>query len=302
MKTLVVLHGPTASGKTALALPLARALDAEIISCDSRQFYRQMRIGTAVPTADELTQVPHHFIQFLDIERDYSVGDYERDALAFLDDYFQRKETALMVGGSGFYARAVCRGMDEFPEVAESIRTELRQLLAEKGIEALQTELAAKDPDYYARVDRQNPARLLRALEICRSTGQPFSSFHTGKSAERPFRIVQLALDWDRDALYARIDARVLAMMQQGLLAEVQALLPYRHCNALNTVGYKELFEYLDGKTTLEQAVADIQRNTRRYAKRQLTWLRQDAHIHWIHCPIDPEKVVEDVQKLLSCP
>lgn len=285
MKRLIVINGPTASGKTAMAIAVAQHFGAEILSCDARQFYREMTIGTAVPTPDELAMVPHHFIHSHAINQPYSVGDYERDVLNFLDKYYRNKDIAVMVGGSGFYSRAVCEGMDEYPEIPENIRTELRQILETQGISALQTELAQCDPVYYGRVDKQNPARLIRALEVCRTSGKPFSSFQSGAAAQRPFHITKIGLRWERELLYQRINERVLLMMQQGLEQEARALYPYRHLNALQTVGYQELFDYFDGNISLEAAVQLIQQNSRHYAKRQMTWLRREKDLTWVDCP-----------------
>lgn len=281
-RTLIVVLGPTASGKTSMAIDLAKYFDAEIISCDARQFYREMNIGTAKPNEAELGAVPHHFINNLSIFDEYSVGDYEQEVLAFLESYFRQKKIAVMVGGSGLFARIVCEGVDRYPDIPAHIRAELQTLLEENGIEALQTELKLRDPDYYERVDLQNPHRLIRALEVCRATGKPFSGFQGQAKAERPFRSIKIAIDWERAALYDRINQRVDLMMEAGLEQEARALFPHRELNALQTVGYRELFDYFEGKTSKENAVALIKQNTRRYAKRQLTWLRKEAEVHWV--------------------
>ena len=280
-KHLIVLAGPTASGKTATAIKLAKALDAEIISADSRQFYKELSIGTAAPTAEELSQVKHHFVHNLSIEDKYDVADYERDVLSFLKQYFKTKDIAIMTGGSGLFIDAVCNGLDEMPDISEEVRDRVSKMLETDGIEALQKEVEKVDNEYYQVVDRQNPRRLQRALEVYYQTGKPYSTFRQRNVAKRDFDIVKLAILWDRDKLIERINQRVDMMMQQGLLDEVKSVYPKRHLNSLNTVGYKELFDYLDGKCTLEQAVKQIKINTRQYAKRQMTWLRKNGDYQW---------------------
>ena len=280
-KHLIVLAGPTASGKTATAIKLAKALDAEIISADSRQFYKELSIGTAAPTAEELSQVKHHFVHNLSIEDKYDVADYERDVLSFLKQYFKTKDIAIMTGGSGLFIDAVCNGLDEMPDISEEVRDRVSKMLETDGIEALQKEVEKVDNEYYQVVDRQNPRRLQRALEVYYQTGKPYSTFRQRNVAKRDLDIVKLAILWDRDKLIERINQRVDMMMQQGLLDEVKSVYPKRHLNSLNTVGYKELFDYLDGKCTLEQAVKQIKINTRQYAKRQMTWLRKNGDYQW---------------------
>lgn len=280
-KHLIVLAGPTASGKTATAIKLAKALDAEIISADSRQFYKELSIGTAAPTAEELSQVKHHFVHNLSIEDKYDVADYEKDVLSFLKQYFKTKDIAIMTGGSGLFIDAVCNGLDEMPDISEEVRDRVSKMLETDGIEALQKEVEKVDNEYYQVVDRQNPRRLQRALEVYYQTGKPYSTFRQRNVAKRDFDIVKLAILWDRDKLIERINQRVDMMMQQGLLDEVKSVYPKRHLNSLNTVGYKELFDYLDGKCTLEQAVDQIKINTRQYAKRQMTWLRKNGDYQW---------------------
>ncbi|MBO6057038.1 MAG: tRNA (adenosine(37)-N6)-dimethylallyltransferase MiaA [Bacteroidales bacterium] len=280
-KHLIVLAGPTASGKTATAIKLAKAFDAEIISADSRQFYKELSIGTAAPTAQELAQVKHHFVHNLSIEDKYDVADYERDVLNFLKQYFKTKNVAIMTGGSGLFIDAVCNGLDSMPDISEEVRDRVSKMLETDGIEALQKEVERVDNEYYQVVDRQNPRRLQRALEVYYQTGRPYSAFRQRNVAKRDFDIVKLAILWDRDKLIERINLRVDMMMQQGLLDEVKSVYPKRHLNSLNTVGYKELFDYLDGKCTLEQAVDQIKINTRQYAKRQMTWLRKDNDYQW---------------------
>ena len=280
-KHLIVLAGPTASGKTATAIKLAKAFDAEIISADSRQFYKELSIGTAAPTAEELAQVKHHFVHNLSIEDKYDVADYERDVLDFLKQYFNTKNVAIMTGGSGLFIDAVCNGLDEMPDISEEVRNRVSKMLEADGIEGLQREVERVDNDYFQVVDKQNPRRLQRALEVYYQTGKPYSTFRQRNVAKRDFEITKLAILWDRDKLIERINQRVDMMMQQGLLDEVKSVYPKRHLNSLNTVGYKELFDYLDGKCTLEQAVEQIKINTRQYAKRQMTWLRKNGDYQW---------------------
>lgn len=292
-KYLIVIEGPTASGKTALAIQLAQHYQAEILSCDSRQFFKEMTIGTAKPSAEELAAAKHHFVDCLSIEEAYNIGDFERDVLAFLEGYYQEKNVAIMVGGSGLYIRAVCEGIDVFPEVDKKIRATLMQTLEQEGIEVLQKELEDLDPIYYHKVDLSNPHRLIRALEICRGTGQPFSSFQGKNKALRPFEIIKIGIDWDRTQLYERINKRVDLMMEAGLLKEAKDLYPKRHLNALQTVGYREFFDHFEGKTSLKEAIDLVKRNTRRYAKRQLTWLRKEEGLHWIKAGSPVEGLID---------
>lgn len=279
--TLIVIVGPTAVGKTSAGIHLAKQLQTEIISSDSRQFYKEMSIGTARPTPEELATVPHHFIGHLSIHDTYNVSQFEHDALMKLDELFQKHATVVMVGGSGLYINAVCEGIDELPDPDESLRMELKELLKNEGVETLAAKLKELDSDYYNQVDRANPNRLLRALEVCITTGIPYSKLRKMQPKQRPFQIQKIGLTLPREELNKRIETRVDQMMKDGLLAEVESLLPYRNLNALNTVGYKELFEYLDGNWTLDQAIEKIKTNTRRYAKRQMTWFRRDAGIKW---------------------
>ena len=280
-KHLIVIGGPTASGKTALAIRLARHFGTEILSADSRQFYREMCIGTAKPSGQELAEAPHHFINSLSIHEPYSVGDYERGALDCLARLFEKRDVAILSGGSGLFVKALCEGLDEFPEVPLRLREEVEALFLEKGLAALQEELRVCDPVYYETVDLQNPHRLIRAISVCRAAGQPYSSFRSGRKAQRFFQPVFIELSWDRAALYERIHERVAHMWQGGLLEEARALFPHRHLPALQTVGYQELFRYFEGATDQETALEDIRRNSRRYAKRQLTWSRRDGY--WKH-------------------
>jgi len=281
-KYLIVIAGPTASGKTALSIEVANALNAEILSCDSRQFYQEMTIGTAKPSPDELAAAVHHFVDCWSIHRDYSIGDYEREVTTFLNDYYKQKDIAVMVGGSGLYIKAVCEGVDTYPDVDKQIRMDLMTTLEKEGIESLQEELKVRDFVYYNKVDLSNPHRLVRALEICRGTGKPFSSFQGKQATKRPFEVIKVGIDWERPKLYERINKRVDLMMEAGLLKEAKSLYPLRALNALQTVGYREFFDHFDGKTSLEEAVELVKRNTRRYAKRQMTWFRKEKEMYWV--------------------
>ena len=299
-KVLLAVVGPTAIGKTALGIQLAKHFDTEILSADSRQFFKEMEIGTAVPSQEELAQVPHHFIQHKSIFEPYSVGDFEKEAMGLLDGLFQQKDTVVMVGGSGLYVDAVVHGLDEFPEVNPNIRAALNQKLEKNGLSSLQEELKLKDPSYYKIVDLENPHRLIRALEVCRASGQPFSSFLNRPKPKRPFKTLYVGLEAPREVIYERINQRVDLMMQAGLLEEAERLYPHKTLNALQTVGYKELFEYLDGHCTLEFAVSEIKKNTRRFAKRQLTWLRKYKDILWIPYNGETEKVLQIITDRLK--
>lgn len=280
-KYLISIAGPTAIGKTAAAIELARHYQTEIISADSRQFYHEMSIGTAKPSPDELAAAPHHFIGSHSIHDDINVGDFEREGLLLLDELFAKHNVVIMAGGSGLYIKAITEGFDDLPEADPAIRENLNNLFAEYGIAALQEKLREADPVYYAKVDLQNPQRLIRALEVFESTGQPYSSYRKGTSHQRPFNIIKLGLDMPREDLYNRINQRVDIMVQSGLLDEVKQLLPYQNLNALQTVGYSEIFDYMNGKTDLPTAIAMIKQNTRRFAKRQLTWFRKDKDNAW---------------------
>ena len=282
MKTLIVIAGPTASGKTAFSIELAKALDTVILSADSRQFYKEMSIGTAAPTEEELRQAKHFFVHHISIEDKYDVADYEHDAITLLDELFKAHDAVIMTGGSGLFIDAVCNGIDAMPDVQPEIREKVEKLYQDEGLNGMQETLQRLDPDYYAIVDQQNPRRLQRALEVCYQTGKPFSSFRSGNTAQRDFDIKKYALLWDRQELIKRIDRRVDMMMEQGLLEETKALYSKRHLNALNTVGYKELFAYFDGNCTLDEAIEQIKIHTRQYAKRQMTWLRKDTSYQWV--------------------
>jgi tRNA dimethylallyltransferase len=280
-KTLITVVGPTAIGKTSLSLELAQHYNTEILSADSRQFFKEMEIGTAVPTQEELAAAPHHFIQHISIEDTYSVGHYERDALKLLDELFKKHDVLILVGGSGLYVDAVLNGLDQFPEVTTGTREKLEELLKTKGTAELQRLLQEKDPIYFQEVDIQNTQRVMRALEVCISSGKSFSSFRNQPKKPRDFHSIKIGLTADRDTIYDRINRRVDIMMNEGLLEEVKGLLSRKRLNALQTVGYRELFEYLEGDITLENAIENIKTNTRRFAKRQLTWYRKDPKVHW---------------------
>lgn len=279
---MYVIAGPTAVGKTAIAIALAQQLGTEIISADSRQCYKGMTIGTAKPTPAELASVPHHFIDNLDITTHFTAADYETFALAATSKIFEMHDTAIVCGGTGLYIRALCSGLDEMPAVATTVVEETEALYEKFGIGWLQQAVASEDPQFYATGEIHNPARMLRALSFIRATGRSITTFRSGAGKQRPFRIVKIALDLPREVLYQRINTRVDQMMRNGLPEEVKSLLPWRHLKNLNTVGYAELFEYLDGNCTLQQAVDKIKQHTRNYAKRQLTWFRKDKEFIWL--------------------
>ena len=295
-KTLIYIAGPTGVGKTKLSLGLAKALNTEIISCDSRQFYKEMQIGTAVPTREELSEVPHHFIQHKSVKDLYTVGDFEKEALKKIDLLFKTKETIIMVGGSGMYADAVMFGMDEFPEVPIEIRNQINVFYQTHGLKALQQLLLEKDPTYYRQVDINNPIRILRALEVSIASDQPYSSFLGKPRKERNFVSKMLVLHRPRTVLYEKINTRVDQMIEEGLEKEARSLYPFRELSPLKTVGYKELFPYFDGNTSFEEAVAEIKKNSRRYAKRQITWFKKydNAYCFPANTP------VEEVYELLN--
>lgn len=289
---LLAVVGPTAVGKTELCVRLARHFGAEIVSADARQFFRELNIGTAKPTADEQGGVPHHFVDSHGIAETYNAGAFERDALGKLDELFARTPVAVLTGGAGLYIRLVTEGMDEMPPADPEIRARLKEIFEREGLAPLLTQLDQLDPTYAATVDRDNPQRIMRALEVCLSAGQPYSAFRQGKKAERPFRTVKIGLNRDRPELYDRIDRRMDAMLAAGLVEEARSLLPYRHHNALQTVGYSEVFDYLDGRYDYAEMVRLLKRNSRRYAKRQLTWFTRDPGIRWFH-PGDYEAIVQ---------
>jgi len=288
-KHLIVIAGATATGKTAVATSLAGYFNAPVLSADSRQFYREMTIGTAKPTADVLAEVPHYFVNALSIQEPYSAGRYERDALAVLEQVYQDGHVALLVGGSGLFIRAVCEGLDQFPEIPEATRAWVQQGEAVGGLTWLQQALAEADPVYFETVDRNNPARLRRALAVCHATGRPYSAFLTDVRPERPFVPHYLLLERPRQVLYDRINARVDAMVAAGLEAEARGLYPFRHLPALQTVGYKEWFDYFEGRVSREDTIVNIKQHTRNYAKRQDTWFRK----HGLWTRFDPEDLPE---------
>ena len=288
---LIVIVGPTGAGKTDLSIRIAAHYGAPILSTDSRQIYRGLPIGTAQPSAEQLRAAEHHFIASHDVTQEFNCGAYEAAALPLLEQLFREGRRVVAVGGSGLYVRALCEGMDDLPQADEALRGELVRRLETEGVEALAERLRELDPLYYEEVDRRNPARVLRAVEVCLQTGKPFSSQRTGVRKRRTFDIVKIGVTLPREELYARIDRRVDVMMEAGLEEEARRMLPYRRLNALQTVGYRELFDYFDGTITRDEAVALIKRNSRRYAKRQLTWFRRDAEIRWFS-PFDAEAVV----------
>lgn len=294
---LICVVGPTAIGKTALAIKIARFFSTEIISADSRQFFKEMNIGTAVPSSEELAAVPHHFIQNKSIHEPYSVGDFEKEALEQLDALHEDHRVVVMVGGSGLYIDAVVKGLDHFPKVAANIREALNTTFESSGITALQEELKRVDPDYYEKVDIQNHHRLIRALEIYRGCGKPFSSFLNQPSEERKFNTLFIGLTADRSLIYDRINRRVDSMIANGLVEEAQALLPHQELNALQTVGYRELFQYFEGKLSLDEAISEIKKNTRRFSKRQTTWFKKNDAIHWFDYETDASEILKFIQK-----
>ena len=291
-KKLIVMTGPTAVGKTDVCLQVARQFDIPIINADSRQLFRELKIGTAAPTEEQMAQVKHYFVGSLSIGDYYSASMYEQDVLQLLDTLFQDSDYALLSGGSMMYIDAVCNGIDDIPTVDDKTRDTLKRRLEEEGLEPLVEELHRLDPEHWAIVDRQNPRRVVHALEICLMTGKTYTSFRKAEKKERPFQIIKIGLNRDREELYHRINVRVDQMMAQGLLNEVRAMNEYRNVNALNTVGYKELFNYLDGLWTLDEAVERIKGNTRRYARKQLTWFKRDLQMRWFH--------PDDIQNMLT--
>lgn len=288
-KLLIAIVGATAVGKTAIAIKLAQELSTEILSADSRQFYREMEIGTAKPSTEELKIVKHHFINNLSIQDEYNAGKYELEALACLEELFKKHDKVVLAGGSGMFVDALCKGFDKLPEADIVLREKYETLLKDKGIEPLQNELQEKDPVYYSEVDKNNPRRLIRALEVIHQTGQPYSKFRTRKPAQRSFSILKIGLNMDKELLRERIDKRVDEMLANGWLGECEALYAYRNLNALRTVGYTELFDFIDGKIDWPTTVQNIKTNTWHYAKRQLTWFKKDKEIKWF----GPEKYTE---------
>lgn len=298
-KYLIVVVGPTAVGKTATAIKLAQHFDTDIVSADSRQFYREMEIGTAKPDADEVKAATHHFIDSHSITEEISAGRYEQLALSKLEDLFQHKKFVILTGGSGLYVDAITKGFAEMPKVDPSIREELNKTLEEKGVEFLADKLASVDPVYYEKVDKKNPHRIIRALEVSLGTGQPFSELRKPSNKSRPFGVVKIGLELPRDVLYDRINKRMDKMIKAGLFEEAQVLLPYKSHNALQTVGYKEVFDYLEGQYDKEEAIRLLKRNTRRYAKRQMTWFTKDEDTRWFS-PNDHKEMISYVTSVTN--
>ena len=299
LKTLISIVGPTAIGKTALAIELANHFQTEIISADSRQFYKEMEIGTAKPTQTELAAAKHHFINSHSVNQLFSTGDFEIEGLKVLDELFKTHDLAIMVGGSGLYVNALINGLDEMPEIDLAVRDQLNNLFKTEGISPIREQLAKHDPEYYAKVDQQNPQRMIRGLEVFLSTGQKLSSMLSATKKERPFNIIKVGLNTERATLYNRINSRVDKMMHDGLVEEVKSLTEFRSYNALNTVGYSEIFDYLDQKLSIEEAVSNIKQNTRRFAKRQLTWFRRDEEIRWFE-PNQQQVVIKYIESVMK--
>ena len=295
-KTLIVITGPTAVGKTALCLDIAQHFGIPIINADSRQIYKELKIGTASPTNEQLSKVKHYFVGSLSLNDYYSASLFEQQALEILEREFSTSNYALMAGGSMMYIDAVCNGIDDIPTVDDNTREALKARLSSEGLEILVQELKELDPEYYEIVDKQNPRRVVHGLEICLMTGKTYTSFRKREKKQRPFSIVKIGLNREREELYNRINQRVDQMMAEGLLEEAKSLYPMRQMNALNTVGYKEMFAYLDGTWTLEEAVERIKGNTRRYARKQLTWYKKDEQIKWFH-PDDKEKIISYISQ-----
>jgi len=294
-KQLIVVAGPTAVGKTAMAIALARAFNTEIINADARQFYRELTIGTAKPSPEELSAATHHFVNSLSIQQHYNAAQFEKDALAIADRLFTQYDRVLLAGGSGMYIKAVCEGFSEIPEVPENVRQALMEEFLQNGLAPLLKELQTYDPEYFKVVDRANHRRVIRALEVIRHTQQPFSKFRQPPLKQRPFGIIKIALSLPRELLYERINQRVDQMISRGLFEEAAALHPLAHLNALNTVGYQEIFGYIEGKYDRQEAVRLLKRNTRRYAKRQLTWLRSDPGFAWF-APDQTSEIIDFIK------
>jgi len=299
-KTLISVIGPTAIGKTKLAIVLAKHFKTDILSADSRQFFIEMTIGTAVPSKEELQSAPQHFIQHKSITQSYSVGDFEKDALQLLQTLFKKKDVAILVGGSGLYVDAVTKGLNKFPKIEPEIRTRLNKDLQEHGIQGLQEQLKKLDPVYYDQVDLENPHRLIRALEVCIGSGKPYSSFINREKPKRPFDICTIGITADRTILYDRINERVDLMMKEGLLKEAKSVYQHKDLNALQTVGYKELFKYFDGEWELDFALSEIKKNTRRFAKRQLTWFRKNENTLWVDLQEDVSKIIQKIEHKIN--
>ncbi len=299
MPYLIVIAGPTGVGKTELAIKLANEFITEIISADARQFYRELNIGVAKPTDDQLKKIKHHFINSLSIHDHYDVGKFEKDVIQLLDNLFEKYETVLLVGGSGLFIKAVTEGLDKLPEANDELRKQLSDKLKIEGIQSLQQLLKETDVTYYNEVDLNNPRRLMRALEVCIISGKPYSSFKSYNASPRNFKSVKVCLNTDRKKLYEQINIRIDEMIEAGLLLEVKLLYPYKDLNALNTVGYKEFFQYLDGKINYDQAVNLIKQNTRNYAKRQITWFKKQPDYKWFE-PSDENEILNYINEIIS--
>lgn len=304
MKHLITIVGPTAIGKTALSIQLAQHFGCEIVSCDSRQFYQEMTIGTAVPTSEELVAAPHHFIHNQSIFKNYTVGDFEKEAIAKLDTLFAKNEVAILVGGSGLYVDAVLKGFDDFPEIPVLIRETVSSQYQELGLDYLQQQLKNLDIAYYEKLKTenpqtlQNPQRMMRFIEVCLGTGKPYSSFLNQKQNERRFTPIVIGLEAERNVLYDRINQRVDLMMQAGLLEEAKTLFPNKDLNALQTVGYRELFDYFENKISLPEAIEEIKKNTRRFAKRQLTWFKRKENTEWFDFKTDTKEIIQYIETI----
>lgn len=303
---LITIIGPTAIGKTALSIALAQHFDCDIISCDSRQFFKEMKIGTAVPNEVELNTAPYHFIQHKSIFESYSVGDFEREALLKLDALFEKKNIQIMVGGSGLYVNAILKGFDDFPDINPGIRKEIKAEYESKGLEFLQQKLKESDPIYFKKISSenpqtlQNPQRMMRFVEVCLGTGKPYSTYLNQKKNNRNFIPIVIGLEADKEIMYERINRRVDLMLKEGLLDEAKNVYPSKHLNALQTVGYRELFDYFDGKTTIEFAVEEIKKNTRRFAKRQLTWFKRTENVMWFDYLTDIKEIVTIIESSIK--
>ena len=305
MNYLIIIIGPTAIGKTSLSIALAQHFDCAIVSCDSRQFFKEMRIGTAVPSDEELTSAPHHFIQNKSIFENYTVGDFEKEATTKLDELFQQNNTQIMVGGSGLYVDAILKGFDDFPEIENSVREKINSDFEELGIVYLQQQLKKIDPDFYQNIELenpqtlQNPQRMKRFIEVCIGTGKPYSSFLNQKKTERRFTPIVVGLEAERKIMYDRINKRVDIMITEGLVKEAESLFPNKQLNALQTVGYRELFDYFEGNITLDFAIEEIKKNTRRFSKRQLTWFKRTENVKWFDFKSDTNDIINYIKSRL---
>ena len=298
-KTLIVLTGPTGIGKTSIGIKLAQYFNTEIVSSDSRQIFTELKVGTAVPSEKELSLVKHHFIHSHSITQNYNASRYEMEAIQLLEKLFQQNNTILLVGGSMLYIDAICKGIDIMPDVDPEIRNSFKIQLEKEGIESLRLQLKKQDPDYYKIVDLKNPARIIHALEICLTTGKPYSSFRSNPNKKRPFSVLKIGLNCEREILHKRINKRVDAMLQEGLVEEAKLVYPQKHLNALNTVGYRELFNYFDGEISLDKAIELIKRNSRRYARKQLTWFRKDPEMKWFE-PNQTQEIIEYIEYTIN--